>query len=150
MGTESVLQMLRAGPGAPFSDDPVLAESVAAAVLSAAECAQACIACADACLAERRIEPLRRCVRLDLDCADICEATGRVLLRPHAPELEVLRRLLDATVLACRACAEECSQYAARHQHCRLCGEACLRCGEACTRLREAVDRLPPGALTRH
>lgn len=39
-------------------------------------CAQACTACADACLAEAMVDQLRQCIRLDLDCADVCAATG--------------------------------------------------------------------------
>lgn len=37
-----------------------------------AECATACTMCADACLAEPGVAELTRCIRLDLDCADLC------------------------------------------------------------------------------
>ena len=43
------------------------------------ECAQTCTACADACLAEDMVAELTQCIRLNLDCADLCETTGRVL-----------------------------------------------------------------------
>ena len=42
-------------------------------------CAQTCTACADACLSEDSVADLRYCIRTDLDCADICAATGTVL-----------------------------------------------------------------------
>ncbi|MGV7852926.1 four-helix bundle copper-binding protein, partial [Mycobacterium kansasii] len=45
------------------------------------ECGQACTACADACLSEDSVAHLTKCIRTDLDCADICELTGRVLSR---------------------------------------------------------------------
>ncbi|PZR46774.1 MAG: four-helix bundle copper-binding protein, partial [Stutzerimonas stutzeri] len=35
-------------------------------------CAQICTSCADACLAEEMVAQLRQCIRLNLDCADIC------------------------------------------------------------------------------
>jgi hypothetical protein len=38
-------------------------------------CAQACTACADACLAEDMVQQLKQCIRLNLDCADVCAAT---------------------------------------------------------------------------
>ena len=37
------------------------------------DCAATCTACADACLGEPGVPELVRCVRLNLDCADICE-----------------------------------------------------------------------------
>src|SRR4029078_9113149 len=43
--------------------------------------AQICTACADACLAEQMVEDLRPCIRLNLDCADICNVTGRIATR---------------------------------------------------------------------
>lgn len=40
------------------------------------ECGQTCTACADACLAEDMVAELRTCIRLNLDCADLCVTTG--------------------------------------------------------------------------
>ena len=40
-------------------------------------CAQTCTSCADACLAEDNIKSLTQCIRLDLDCADVCNITGQ-------------------------------------------------------------------------
>jgi hypothetical protein len=43
-------------------------------------CAQTCTSCADACLSEKdMVTELRKCIRLDLDCADICESTSGVV-----------------------------------------------------------------------
>jgi hypothetical protein len=144
--SNTVLQMLKASPGAPFADDRLLAECIVACL----ESAQSCVSCADACLGEEHVDPLRRCVRFALDCADVCEAAARMLSRPHEPDLEVLGRLLHVVVLACRACADECGRHASRLEHCRVCQEICRRCGEAASRLREALERLPAGAVTRH
>jgi hypothetical protein len=98
-------------------------------------CAQSCTSCADACLSEDSVAELRRCVRLDLDCADICETTGRVLTRQTEYDAPTSKALLAACGEACRTCAEECERHAEHHEHCRICAEACRRCEQACAAL---------------
>ena len=95
-------------------------------------CAQACTSCADACLAEDMLQHLRQCIRLNLDCADVCAATGPVATRRTGSNEEVIRRMLQACEVACRICGEECERHAGHHEHCRICAEACRRCEEAC------------------
>jgi hypothetical protein len=106
-----------------------------------AECVQACTACADACLAERELPMLVRCIRLNLDCADVCEATGRLVSRQTEPDRAIVRGQLQACVAACRACGAECERHAQGMQmeHCRVCAGACRRCAEACERLLAAI-----------
>jgi hypothetical protein len=98
-----------------------------------------CTSCADACLAEQQVQKLVRCIRLNLDCADVCDATGRVLARQTSSEPRLRRSMLEACVQACRACAEECERHAPQHEHCRLCAEACRRCEQACEDLRSSI-----------
>ena len=98
-------------------------------------CAQACTACADACLSEDILAGLRKCIRTDLDCADVCEATGRVLSRHTGYDANLTRAVLEACATACRACGDECAQHAEMHAHCRVCAEACRRCESACREL---------------
>jgi hypothetical protein len=95
-------------------------------------CAQACTSCADACLAEEMVGELRQCIRLDLDCADICGVTGRVATRRTGSDEEVIRRMLDTCAVACRLCSEECERHAQHHEHCRICAEVCRTCMQAC------------------
>ncbi|RPH41119.1 MAG: four-helix bundle copper-binding protein, partial [Burkholderiales bacterium] len=45
------------------------------AIDAALDCSQACSDCADACIADGLPASLRQCVRLALDCADLCEVT---------------------------------------------------------------------------
>ena len=45
------------------------------------ECAQACTACADACLSEDSVAELTKGIRTCADCADVCDTSGRVLSR---------------------------------------------------------------------
>lgn len=95
-------------------------------------CAQTCTACADACLAEDMVQSLRQCIRLNLDCADICGVTGRIATRRTGSDEEMIRRMLDACAAACRLCGEECERHASKHEHCRVCADACRQCREAC------------------
>src|SRR4051812_29399701 len=56
------------------------------------DCAQTCTACADACLSEATVADLIKCVRTNLDCADICDMTGRVLSRHTGYDANMTRR----------------------------------------------------------
>jgi hypothetical protein len=103
------------------------------------DCAVTCTSCADACLGENDVQELVRCVRLNLDCADACDATGRILTRQTAPDLDLLRAMIEACGAACRACREQCERHAAHHEHCRLCAEACRRCDKACDDLLATI-----------
>jgi hypothetical protein len=96
------------------------------------DCAQTCISCADACLVEDNVTELRQCIRLNLDCGDVCLATGATSTRRTGSNEELLRSMLDTCAVACRLCAEECEKHAPRQEHCRICAEACRRCEQAC------------------
>ena len=96
------------------------------------ECAQACTACADACLSEETVGDLRKCIRTDLDCADICVATGNILSRHTGYDAELTRAVLTACSTACGSCGDECERHAGMHPHCRVCAGACRRCQLAC------------------
>jgi hypothetical protein len=109
-------------------------------------CAEYCAACADACLAEEGVAELRRCIRMDLDCADLCAAAARVVARQTEGDSAMFSSLLTACIEACERCAEECEHHADHHEHCRLCAEACRRCAEACVELLRAVVAPEPSA----
>lgn len=121
---------------APASD---AGDEAHALVAAASECAAVCTACADACLAEDDPAALRACIRTDLDCADLCAVTARLISRPGPQDPATLRAQLDACATACRACAEECDEHAERMEHCRACAEACRACAEACDRMKAAI-----------
>lgn len=95
-------------------------------------CAQACTVCADACLAEQAVDQLKQCIRLNLDCADICAATGAMASRRIGSNVEVLRAMIRACELSCHTCGEACQRHGAEHEHCRICADACMQCAAAC------------------
>jgi len=96
------------------------------------DCAQTCISCADACTAEARVAELRQCIRLDMDCADVCAMTGALASRRSGENVAVLRCAIELCALACQLCAEECDTHAQHHRHCRICADECRRCHQAC------------------
>ena len=68
------------------------------------------------------------CIKLDMDCAQICEITAAFISRgsDHAEHLK------KECAEICRKCAEECGKHS-HHEHCRECAEACRKCAEACS-----------------
>ena len=131
---EHVQQMLSTHPHPSGLDAGALAECIEACF----DCAQTCTACADACLAEEgHLQHLVRCIRLNLDCADICDTTGRVLPRQTGSDAALIRVQLQACATACRACGDECARHVEGMgmEPCRVCAESCRRCEEACSRL---------------
>ncbi len=84
------------------------------------------------------MQSLQAFILINLDCADACGATGRMLSRQTEPNKGVLQAQLRACAEACRACGEMCQQHADHHEHCRICAESCRRCEEACNRLLAA------------
>lgn len=112
--------------------DPVaLAECIEACL----DCEQTCTSCADACLGEEMRDPLVRCIRLNQDCANICDTTGRLLSRQTEPEWSVLRAQAALCAQVCRTCGAECQKHAQMHEHCRVCADSCRQCEQACNQL---------------
>jgi uncharacterized membrane protein len=130
-----VREMFRTHPS-PASD---AGDEAAALVSAATECALVCTTCADACLEEADPTRLRTCIRTNLDCADICQTTARLVARPGKQHAGLLRAQLEACATACRACADECEKHADAHEHCAVCAAACRACAEACDRMAGAL-----------
>lgn len=104
------------------------------------ECAQACTACADACLGEQNVAELAKCIRTDMDCADICLTAGRVMSRQTEYDANITRAIVEACAQACRACGDECEQHGEHGMdHCAICAEACRRCEQTCRELLASI-----------
>jgi hypothetical protein len=98
-------------------------------------CDQACTACADSCLGEAEVQRLVRCIRLNLDCAQVCAVTARILGRQTAASGDLIQQQLATCAAFCKACAVECEGHAHHHEHCRVCAEACRACEASCRSL---------------
>ena len=92
----TVQEMLRTHPSS-IAD----ADTISHCIEECFACAQSCTACADACLGEEQVAQLTRCIRLNLDCADVCEATGKIVSRQTQPQPELVRTMVQACAEAC-------------------------------------------------
>ena len=128
-------QMLDSYPRTVNVDRGVLA----AAIDAISDCAQACTADTDADLSEPDLAEMVRCIRLCLDCTDVCTATMGIVSRQTEYDANVARPLLQACVAICKSCGDECERHAPHYAHCRVCAEACRRCEHACRELLDAL-----------
>lgn len=121
-------QMIATHPHVKGSTDEILIRCIEECYA----CAQSCTACADACLGEDSVKDLQQCIRLNLDCADICAASGAIATRRTGSNEQIMRDMLQTCAAACEVYAGECERHASRHDHCRICAEACRACEQAC------------------
>jgi Domain of Unknown Function (DUF326) len=130
--------LIQADPSKPPIDAKVIVECIQACD----DCAQACIADANADLAEQQVQTMTRCIRLCLDCADVCRTTGAILSRQFAFDVPTARAVLQACALECKVCGDECEHHAQRgFAHCRTCMEACRRGEQACNAVLASLPR---------
>nr|WP_030548253.1 four-helix bundle copper-binding protein [Streptomyces albus] len=132
MTVSPVKEMLRTYPADLGAVDR---EALQRCIEECLACSQACTACADACLSEDDPASLRKCIRTNTDCADVCDTTARVLSRHTEYDANITRAVVQACATVCKSCGDECGRHADMHEHCRVCAEACRRCEEACNAL---------------
>jgi Domain of Unknown Function (DUF326) len=110
------------------------ADLLAAAIDALDDCAQACNADNAADLSEQNVVEMITCIRLCVDCVDVCTATLRVIGRQTQYDASLTRPLLESCMAICRSCGDECERHA-HMPHCQVCAEACRRCDQACQEL---------------
>lgn len=138
MSAAVVRNMFRSHP-----DHPNHADVISHAVDACFACVESCTACADACLAEKDVERLISCIRLNHDCAAVCTATGNILSRANkVGHRQLLVAQLTTCIAFCRACAAECQRHAEIHKHCAVCAKVCDECAKACNEMLSSM-RMP-------
>jgi len=124
------------------AEDPVLApdrgDPLTQAFDAALACAQAAAACADACVVQAD-KALTQCIRLHLDCADVCQTAAMVATRRAGANAPVVIGLLMLAEALCRDCAAEAERHAL--PACRRAADLARVCAEACLDARTAVAR---------
>jgi len=83
---------------------------------------------------------LVKCIDLDLDCADVCGATGRLIARAGGSDPMVTQAQLKVCIAAGNACAIECEKHASMHEHCKHCAAACHACYQACEQAMQSLQ----------
>lgn len=137
-----VQQMISTHPDVHGNTNDVLIRCIEACF----DCEQSCIACADACLGESMVQQLTQCIRLNLDCSEVCRTTGSLATRRTGSNELILRTMLEACAIACQVCGSECDSHAQQHQHCAICAQSCKACELLC---REAAETIA-ASLERH
>jgi hypothetical protein len=94
-------------------------------------CTAACNHCAAACLAESDIEALARCIRLDMDCAAMCQLASSAMQRGS----DLAPQICGWCAELCDACGTECMKHS--HEHCQRCATACKACADECRRMSQ-------------
>lgn len=95
------------------------------------DCARVCNADATADLMEQDVEMMVRCVRLNIDCAEICALTSNYFSRNS----EFAYPMAAQCAMVCDACAQECEKHADM-PHCAECAGICRKCAQECRKLR--------------
>jgi hypothetical protein len=105
-------------------------------------CEFACLACAEACLGDIDLPRLKHCVRLNLDCAEVCLATRMLVSEAllAAPRL-VLAQLMVCARL-CASCEAECRRFGLPSDRFSACAHACAHCEELCRETGVRVQNL--------
>ena len=133
---EVARQMLDAYPSELNVDRGLLVRCIEAC----SDCAESCTQCADDCLGEESVQELTNCIRLNLDCADICATTGRVVSRQTGYDPNVTSACFRRASRRVAPAATSASIHAAHGmEHCRVCAEECRRCEQACQELLAAI-----------
>lgn len=92
------------------------------------KCADACNYCTTACLEEEDVKMMTACIKLDIDCAAICNLTANFIARGSVHGKHLLKECAEL----CNLCAAECEKHT-KMQHCVSCAEACRACEAYCT-----------------
>ena len=100
------------------AEGTVNVSDLAVALGALLECEPASTSCAMAMISEG--EGTAVAIRRALDCADVCQATLRVLSRASSSDANLLRALTQACIIACQGSSLECGRHAEHHEHCRI------------------------------
>jgi hypothetical protein len=73
-----------------------------------------------------------QCIRLDIDCAEICRLATGFMARGSSFAQELCLACADV----CEACGKECRKFPMAH--CQACADACVRCADECRRMGES------------
>lgn len=84
-------------------------------------CAQASTVCADM----DGMSGSGVCAAQCANCADMCNAMMRMMLRMNGWDMAVMAHALETGAMIMRACAEACKANCDNDDHCRLCMAAC-------------------------
>ncbi|EPY2276410.1 four-helix bundle copper-binding protein [Clostridium sporogenes] len=89
-------------------------------------CAQACYECFKACLDEPDVGARKNCIKILVECAQMCEMSSGIMSMNGQFAKEHCQ--LCATI--CDKCAQECEMF--KDDHCQKCAQECHTCANEC------------------
>lgn len=92
------------------------------------DCVTECNHCTSACLEEQDVQALAKCIKLNMDCAEICTLIAGYAARGSAHTMHLMEECAEI----CDACAVECEKFADQYDHCKKCAAVCRACAEEC------------------
>jgi hypothetical protein len=105
------------------------------------ECIEACSAAEQAALmcADAGSGDMGRMMSMCANTADMTNTMMRMMMRPVGYDAASMMGMLEATMMMCRACADECMTHAEMSDHCRMCAEVCTNAVAACEALKASM-----------
>ncbi|MCO7227750.1 four-helix bundle copper-binding protein [Halomonas sp. CnH100-B] len=92
-------------------------------------CAAYCDKCATLCLQEKEVQAMAECIRMDIQCAQICRLAASYMAQNSEYTNDVCQLCADI----CQKCADECAKHDV--EHCQECANACQQCANACANI---------------
>ena len=138
--------MMNESMGMPGMDSAVKLDTAAMQRLldAASACEQACTMCTGS---MSGMEGMDRCGAMCATCADMCNTTMRMMLRPNGHHMESMMAMLQACMTMCLACADECGQHTDM-QVCQLCASACREMASACEAMLASMQGMDAAAMS--
>jgi hypothetical protein len=129
--TDQMMSMMSTESMGMAMDMKLMQECIEAC--SAAE--QAALMCADAGSGDNMGRMMSMCA----NTADMANTMMRMMMRPMGYDAASMMGMLEATMMMCRACADECMMHAEMSDHCRMCAEVCTNAVAACEALKSSM-----------
>lgn len=106
-------------------------EKFATCIEACVECANECEHCATACLNEKDVAHMAKCIEIERYCADLCRMSAAFMARSSEATEHYAKELCALCAHVCEDCAKECEKHS-HMEHCKACAEACRECAKAC------------------
>jgi hypothetical protein len=109
---------------------------------AASACEQACTMCAGS----TGMDGMERCSAMCMTCAEMCNTTMRMMLRPAGQDMDSMMAMLQACMTMCLACAAECEMHKDMAM-CAMCAAACREMAKACEAMMASMKSMAPATL---
>ena len=93
------------------------------------QCAIVCRTCADACLREDDVKAMAECIRLNMDCASVCDTAARLMVS----DSEFAQTFCGICADICHRCEKDCGSH--HMQHCQESAKMCKHCAMLCSEM---------------